>query len=52
MKSRHNKKIYNLHKQHVMDKLSNTKPPENAIHNFSSNDLTEEEIQALSHGLD
>ena len=32
--------------------MSKTKPPKNVIHNFSSYDLTEEEIQALSHGLD
>ena len=35
-----------------MDKLSKTKPPKNIIHNFSSYDLTEEEIKALSNGLD
>ena len=52
MKSQHNKNIYNLRKRHGMDTLSNTKPPENVIHNFSPNDLTEEEIQALSNGLD
>ena len=32
--------------------MSKIKPPENVIYNFSSNDLTGEEIQALSHGLD
>ena len=52
IKLRHNKKICNLRKQHGIDKLSKTKPPKNVIHNFSSYDLTEEEIQALSHGLD
>ena len=31
--------------------MSEAKPPRNVIHNFSSYDLTEEEIQALSHGL-
>ena len=52
IKLRHNKKICNLRKQHGIDKLSKTKPPKNIKHNFSSCDLTEEEIQALSHGLD
>ena len=32
--------------------MSKIIPPENVIYNFSSNDLTGEEIQALSHGLD
>ena len=32
--------------------MSKTKPPKNVKHNFSSYDLTEEEIQVLSHGLD
>ena len=52
IKLRHNKMICNLCKQHGIDKLSETKPPRNVIHNFSSHDLTEEEIQASSHGLD
>ena len=52
IKLRHNKKICNLRKQDGIDKLSKTKPPKNIKHNFSSCDLTEEEIQALSHGLD
>ena len=47
-----NKKICNLRKRHGIDKLSNSKPPKNVIHNFRSYDFTEEEIQALSHGLD
>ena len=52
IKLRHNKKICNLRKRHSTDKLSKTKAPKNIIHNFSSYGLTEEEIQALSHGLD
>ena len=52
IKLRNNKKICNLRKRHGIDKLSQTKPPKNVIHIFLSHDLTEEEIQALSHGLD
>ena len=51
IKLRHIKKICNLRKRYGKDKLSETKPPKNVIHNFSSYDLTEEEIQALSHVL-
>ena len=51
IKLRHIKKICNLRKRYGIDKLSEAKPPRNVIHNFSSYDLTEEEIQALSHGL-
>ena len=52
IKLRHNKKICNLRKWHGIDKLSKIKPPKNVMHNFLSYDLTEEENQALSHGLD
>ena len=52
IKLQHNKKICNLRKRYGTDKLSETKPPKNVIHNFSSYHPTEEEIQALSHGLD
>ena len=52
IKFRHNKKICNLRRRSSIDKLSKTRPPKKVIHNFSSHDLTEEEIQALSHGLD
>ena len=52
LKLRHNKKICNLQKQHGVDKLSKTKTPKNVIHNFLLYDLTEEEIQTLSYGLD
>ena len=52
IKFRHNKKICNLRRRSNIDKLSKTRPPKKVIHNFSSHDLTEEEIQALSHGLD
>ena len=38
-------------KRHGIDKLSETKPPKSVIHNFSSFDLAEEEIQSLSQGL-
>ena len=51
MKLWHNKKICNLRKRHGIDKSSETKPQKNMIHNFSSYEITEEEIQALSHGL-
>ena len=38
-------------KRHGIDKLSETKPPKSVIHNFSSFDLAEDEIQASSQGL-
>ena len=44
--------MYNLRKRHWIHKLPKTKAPKNVIHNFLSYDPTEEEIQALSHGLD
>ena len=52
IKLRHNKKICSLSKRDGIDELSKYKPPKIVMHNFSSYDLTEEEIQALSHGLD
>ena len=52
IKLRHNKKICNLRKKHGIDKLSYNKIPKNIIHNFSTYDLTKDEIQALSYGLD
>ena len=52
IKLRHNRKICNLRKRHGIDKLPKTKPSKNLINNFSSYNLTDEEIQALSHGLD
>ena len=52
IKLRQNKKICNLPKKHGIDKLSYNKIPKNIIHNFSTYDLTKDEIQALSYGLD
>ena len=52
IKLRHNKKICSLRKKHGIDKLSYNKIPKNIIHNFSTYDLTKDEIQALSYGLD
>ena len=52
IKLRHNKKICNLRKKHGIGKLSYNKIPKNTIHNFSTYDLTKDEIQALSYGLD
>ena len=52
IKLRHNKNICNLRKRHGIDKLSKTNSPKNVIHNSSLYDLLEEEVQALSHGLD
>ena len=52
IKLRHSKKICNLCRRHGIDTLSQTKPSKNVIYNFWSYDLTEEKIQALSHGLD
>ena len=51
IKLRHNKKICNLRKKPGIDKLSYNKIPKNIIHNFSTYDLTKDEIQALSYGL-
>ena len=52
IKLRHHKKICNLGKKHGIDKLSYNKIPKNRIHNFSTYELTKDEIQALSYGLD
>ena len=52
IKLRHNKQICNLRKRHGIDKLSHNKIPKNIIHNFSTYDLTKDEIQALSYCLD
>ena len=52
IKLRHNKKICSLRKKHGIDKLSYNKLSKNIIHNFSTYDLTKDEIQALSYGLD
>ena len=46
------RKRYEIYANNIVDKLSKAKPPKIIIHNFSSYDITEEEIQALSHGLD
>ena len=52
IKLHHNKKICNLRKKHCIDKLPYNKIPKNIIHNFSTYDLTKDEMQALSYGLD
>ena len=52
IKLHHNKKICNLRMKHGIDKLLYNKIPKNIIHNFSTYDLTKDEIQALSYGLD